>query len=177
VNASETPGVAPVQLELGRPGGGTWILEDGSVDSVQWVLLPPAVHPQPLEVEQAYHAWGGRLCANLIGPHYPEDPQRGLQIGVHPRAWACLIRLGPLEGGAWKSRRPIQGGLLAHPGGHLAFELEPRAGGTVLTVAVRGLRPRMPARLYLIVQRRMHERATFAFLRQCVRQLKGEQET
>jgi hypothetical protein len=153
------------------------VRDDGSVDSVQWVLLPPGVQPDPLVVEQAYHAWGGRLCAHLLGPHYPGEPADGLRIGFHPKAWACLISLGPLEGDPARSRRAIQGGLLARPGGHLAFEFEPRHGGTVLTVAVRGLRPRMPARLYQIVQRQMHERATFAFLRQCVRQLQGNTPT
>ena len=166
---------APANLIPGRPGGGTWLLDDGTFDSVQWVLLPAFEPPDPLQVEQAYHAWSSRITAHTVGIHYPQpDPHAALWIGFAPEPWASLIRMGPLQGTRWSHRRMIQGGLLAGAGGYLAFDFERRERGVVVSVAVRTLRPRMPNWLYLIVQRRLHERATFAFLRQCVRRWGGD---
>ena len=46
---------------------------------------------------------------------------------------------------------------------------DPPQEGTRLTVAVSALRPRLPLWLYFYVQARLHERTTFAFLRQILR--------
>jgi hypothetical protein len=72
------------------------------------------------------------------------------------------------EPGRRRARR-IVGGLLAHAGGALAFELLPVARATRVRVALTGFRPRMPRFIYLVTQRQLHERSTFAFLRQVAR--------
>ena len=79
----------------------------------------------------------------------------------------AAIRMSAPEQVPGRRARRILGGLLASESGELAFELTPGPDGrTRLTVALRAFRPRMPLFVYLRTQRRLHERSTFAFLRE-----------
>lgn len=90
---------------------------------------------------------------------------------IRPTLVPCApaaIRMSAPELAPGRRARRILGGLLAYEGGELAFELasSPDGGRTRLTVALRAFRPRMPLFVYLLTQRRLHERSTFAFLRE-----------
>ena len=119
-------------------------------------------------VERHYFAWVPRLAGQAVHPHYLPDGR--LELAPWPLDWPRLIKMAPvvLEQDARHRRRirPIRGGFLAKPGGSLEFELLRRPGGRRLVVAVRALSPRLPLGLYLSVQTPLHERSTFAFLRE-----------
>ncbi|RMG09827.1 MAG: hypothetical protein D6731_18870 [Planctomycetota bacterium] len=156
---------APWRVET--PQGGTWVREGGTVDSVQWVDLPRGLPHDLAAVERAYFAWVPRLSMGVVRARAVGE---GLSLGLAPLHWPIAIRLGSAEEGEGRRARGIEGGLLADPGGEIAFEVYPRAEGQRLAVAVRRLRPRLPRRLYFYAQAPLHERATFAFLRQAVRE-------
>ena len=152
----------------GRMAGSTWIRRDGRADSVQWLDLPGEQELDLAWVERHYFAWVPRLAGQAVHPHYL--PDGGLELAPRPLDWPRLIRMAPVvseEDAVHRRRiRPIRGGFLAKPGGSLEFELLRRPAGRRLVVAVRALSPRLPLGLYLSVQTPMHERSTFAFLRE-----------
>ena len=152
-------------------GGGTWTRPDGHVDSVQWVDVPARPAPDLEAVERAYFRWVPRLTADLIQPRWDSGPSGPQQIGPWPLPGVGLIRLGSprVSDGGRRRERPIEGGVLARPGGELVFEWFPTEAGGRLCVAVVALRPRLPRSLYVRIQRRMHERSTFGFLREFAR--------
>ncbi|MBL4847278.1 MAG: hypothetical protein JKY65_17300 [Planctomycetes bacterium] len=94
------------------------------------------------------------------------SPDGTLRLAIEPFEWPSVIRMTEAHVGEETWARSIVGGWLAVPGGSLAFELRARPGGRRLIVAVRDLNPRLPKPLYLTVQATMHERSTFAFLRE-----------
>lgn len=149
--------------------GGTWTRETGLVDSVQWVDLPDCPGWDLADLERLYFAWVPRLVAYHVLPHYhPSDGS--LCLAIEPFGWPPAIRMDAPQLTAETRVRPIIGGwLAAAPGGSLDFELRPHPGGRRLVVAVRGLAPRLPKPLYYRIQSRMHERSTFAFLREMSR--------
>ncbi|MCO5166084.1 MAG: hypothetical protein M9894_06915 [Planctomycetes bacterium] len=149
---------------------------DRAVDSIQWIDLPSAP-PQDLPaLERLYFAWVPRIGGQLAAP----DPaavgsEAPLAIEVQAPGRPPAIRMSAPEEAPGRRARRILGGLLAYPGGELAFELgpPPAAAGVRLTVALRAFRPRMPLPVYLLTQRRLHERSTFAFLREVARTVTG----
>jgi len=155
-------------LALWRPwllSGGTWTRESGLVDSVQWVDLPDCPAWDLQSLERLYFAWVPRLVAGHVLPHWhPSDGS--LRLAIEPFAWPPAIRMEPALVTSETWRRPIIGGWLATPGGSLDFELRARDTGRRLVVAVRGLSPRLPKPLYYRIQSRLHERSTYAFLRE-----------
>jgi hypothetical protein len=108
---------------------------------------------------------GGELAApdpGVAGTDAPLVIRPTLVPGAPP-----AIRMSAPELEPGRRARRILGGLLAYEGGELAFELGPAPEGrTRLTVALRAFRPRMPLFVYLLTQRQLHERSTFAFLRE-----------
>lgn len=162
-------------LALWRPwllSGGTWTRDSGLVDSVQWVDLPDCPAWDLSMVERHYFAWVPRLVATMVRPHWhPSDGS--LRLAIEPFAWPPAIRMQPPLITAETWRRPIIGGWLATPGGSLDFELRPRDGGRRLIVAVRALSPRLPEPLYYRIQSRLHERSTYAFLREMRRRCRA----
>lgn len=151
-----------------RPRGGTWVRPDGSIDSVQWIDLDGrAARLDLAALERAYFAWVPRISAGLMGPE-PGGAGRDapLRLGVRPWTWPEAIRMATPGVTPGRRSRAILGGLLAHAGGSLAFEAEPRGGLTRIRVALLGFRPRLPLAVYLRTQRRLHERSTYAFLRE-----------
>lgn len=143
--------------------------EDGApvIDSVQEVLLPgPA--PDLRAVERAYFRWVPAVSAGVAAPRWSRDPDAALSIRV--LGLLPLIRMTAAAGHPQRRRaRMIMGGLLAHPGGELCFEVEPVRADTLLRVALRGFRPRAPGWLYWRTQRQLHERSSLAFLREAAR--------
>lgn len=155
-------------LALWRPwrlSGGTWIREDGRADSVQWVDLPDCPAWDLERLERLYFAWVPRLVASQVRPHW-NDSDGSLRLAIEPLAWPPVIRMDPAELTSETRRRPIVGGWLATSGGSLDFELRTHGAGRRLVVAVRGLSPRLPLFLYLRIQTPLHERSTYAFLRE-----------
>lgn len=137
------------------------------IDSLQEVVLPGPL-PDLRGVERAYFRWVPAVSAGFAKPRFGADPDGPLTI----RVLGCLplIRMTPAAGHPQERRaRTIMGGLLAHPGGELAFELEPVGGGALLRVALRGFKPRLPGWLYWATQRQLHERSSLAFLREAAR--------
>lgn len=141
---------------------------DGSVDSLQEVLLP-GPPPGLVALERAYFRWVPAISADFAAPRWPEGPGGPLRIEVAPLGLALIRMAPPAEEPGRRRARAVLGGLLAHGGGELSFELEPGPRGTLLRVALRGFRPRMPAWLYWATQRPLHERSSLAFLRQVAR--------
>jgi hypothetical protein len=155
--------------EPGKLHGGTWLRADGTVDSVQWLDLPG--HP-PLDLaslETLYFRWVPALTAGLVRPR--AHPDGRLSIGIEPWHWPQAIRMAPPHVGPGERVRPIEGGLLADAGGSIGFLIHPYPDGARLIVALRALRPRLPKWLYFRIQAAMHERSTFAFLREVRRAL------
>lgn len=154
-----------------RPQGGTWVRPDGSIDSVQWIDLP-APPPQDLAtLERTYFAWVPRIGGGLAGPD-PRALGTPRALSIRTFAGPEAIRMTTPEEGPGRRARKITGGLLAFAGGELAFEVGPspaEPGGTRVTVALTGFRPRMPRFVYWLTQRQLHERSTFAFLREVAR--------
>jgi hypothetical protein len=150
----------------GRLAGRTWEKPDGLVDSVQWIDLTACPALDLAALEREYFAWVPRIAVQMVRPSYGPD---GLFLGVEPLLWPRLIRMAPAEQTAETRSRAIRGGFLARPGGWIAFELLPHPGGRRLVVALRDFDPRLPRWLYFRVQTRLHERSTFAFLRQVAR--------
>jgi hypothetical protein len=147
-----------------KPRGGTWERDDGSVDSVQWIDLPG---PGPVDLaflEPRYFAWVPRLSAGFVCPR--REPDGRLTMAVQPLHFPLAIGMGVLERDEHTLFRPIEGGMLAAPGGRIEFVRDVREDGTRLAVAVRSLRPRLPRWLYFRLQAQLHERSTFAFLRE-----------
>ena len=145
---------------------------DRSIDSIQWIDLPGPPPQDLATLERLYFDWvpriGGQLAAPAPGVPGTDGP---LTIEAQVPGRLPAIRMTPPEQRPGRRARAIVGGLLAHPGGELAFELEPRPADAAvrLTVALRRFRPRMPLPIYLLTQRRLHERSTFAFLREVAR--------
>jgi hypothetical protein len=136
----------------------------GTVESIQAVRLP-GPPPDLRAVERAYFRWVPAVSAGFAAPRWSADPDGPLRIAVQPLGLP-LIRMTAAAGDPRRRRgRTIMGGLLAWPGGELSFEVEPAGAATLLRVALRGFRPRMPAWLYWSVQRPLHERSSLAFLR------------
>lgn len=162
------PWRSPVRARVGALGlrGGTWTRPDGAVDSVQWIDLParPALDLAALEAD--YFAWVPAMSAGLVRPEAPAlgRPAR-LAIGLGRAARPAMVRMEAPRLDAWRRLRPIVGGLLAHPGGWLSFEVHARPRATRLAVCLVGFWPRLPLFVYLRTQARLHERSTFAFLR------------
>jgi hypothetical protein len=163
-------------VRIGDLRGGTRIDPDGSALSVQWVDLPPTTPALDLQaVEVRYFAWVPVLANGLVGPHWPSGVSGPLVMGFRPRGWLPLIRMGRPEEearGCLRRRfRPLVGGVLAAPGGEIAFETYRLPQVMRLLVAVRGLRFRLPSPLYTRLQGRVHERSTYAFLREARHEL------
>lgn len=154
-----------------RLAGATRLHADGGVESVQEVLLPPGPAPDLRALERGYYRWVPIISAGTAVPRWSsEGPDGPLAIRCWPLGWPVAIAMGPPEVVPERRRaRPVLGGLLAHPGGEMALELEPAPGGTVLRAALRGFRPRMPWWLYRRTQVGLHERSTYAFLREVAR--------
>jgi hypothetical protein len=167
--AAEVP--VPERDAPWQPGklcGGTWVRPDGGIDSVQWVDLEDAEDMRLDAIEREYFRWVPRLSAGMVRLR-----QAGtrLTLGIEPFHWPRVIRLAAVRETEELRERDIEGGFLAHPGGLLGFELRRREEGRRLVVAVRRLEPRLPRWLYFLVQAPLHERSTFAFLRQARRAL------
>ena len=166
--AAAGPVLTREALALWRPwllSGGTWTRDSGLVDSVQWVDLPDCPAWDLAGLERLYFAWVPRLVASQVLPHW--HPSEGsLHLAIEPFAWPPVIRMDPPRVTSETWCRPIVGGWLATPGGSLDFELRPRDTGARLVVAVRGLAPRLPKHLYYRIQSPLHERSTYAFLRE-----------
>jgi hypothetical protein len=164
-----------------RPRGGTWVRPDGAVDSIQWLDLDARRArgaPDVLDLaalERAYFAWVPRMAAGVVGPQRGRSgTDQPLRLGLLPWAWPVAIAMQPPETGPGRRARSILGGALAFAGGALAFELEPRPGDLLrVRVALTGFRPRAPLVVYLVTQRRLHERSTFAFLREVGRRVES----
>lgn len=161
-----------------RPGGGTWVRPDGSVDSIQWLDLDARLTRGARDVldlaalERAYFAWVPRMAAGLVGPQPGRSgTDQPLRLGLLPWAWPIAIAMRPPESTPGRRARAILGGALAFAGGALAFELEERGDVLRVRVALTGFLPRAPLPLYLVTQRRLHERSTFAFLREVRRRV------
>ncbi|MBX3468180.1 MAG: hypothetical protein KF878_15015 [Planctomycetes bacterium] len=145
---------------------------DRAVDSIQWIDLPRAPARDLATLERLYFAWVPRIGGHLAAPDGAEGSARPLTIEVQAPGRPPAIRMTPPEEAPGRRARRILGGLLAYAGGELAFEVGPapeRADHVRLTVALRAFRPRMPLPVYLMTQRRLHERSTFAFLREVAR--------
>jgi hypothetical protein len=149
---------APLRLR-----GGTWVRADGSIDSVQWVDVPGLADVDMDALEPRYYAWVPRLSAGGVRPHSDGDR---LLLTFQPFHTPLVICMGPLQRTERSLVRSIDGGLLAHPGGTMGFEYEPHPEGVRLVVAMRAFRPRLPGWLYFGLQAQLHERSTFAFLRE-----------
>lgn len=130
---------------------------------MQWIDLPRCPELDLGDLERAYFKWVPRLTVDGVRPHWSDQ---GLFLAPEPFGWPRLIRMDPAQDEPGLRVRAIIGGFLAGRGGAIEFELRPFPAGRRLVVAVRGLRPRLPAWLYLRLQSRMHVRSTFAFLRQ-----------
>lgn len=152
-----------------EPAGSTWIRTDGRADSVQWIDLPTSTPFDLAWAERHYFAWVPRLCAHLVQPNSLAAGE--LFLAPEPLAWPPLIFMRAREGDERRRVRPIEGGFLARAGGSLDFELLERPRGLRLVVAVRGLRPRLPLLLYLALQTPMHQRSSWAFLREVRRRV------
>ncbi len=148
---------------VGALQGGTWEQPDGSVDSVQWVDLPGPGDLDLAWIEPAYFAWVPTLS---VGTVLSRQEGEEMTLGIIPFHWPKAIRLSQPAVDADSLARSILGGMLAQAGGSIGFELERRPEGLRMVVAVRGLRPRLPRFLYFSLQAQLHERSTFAFLRQ-----------
>ena len=138
---------------------------------MQWVDLPDCPRWALADLERLYFAWVPRLCASHVLPRWSEEGT--LRIAIEPFGWPPAIRMerAQVEEETWV--RPIVGGWLAAPGGSLEFELRAHAQGRRLIVAVRDLSPRLPKPLYFRLQATMHERSTYAFLREMKRRCVG----
>ncbi len=159
-----------------RPAGATWPRGDGAYDSVQWLDLPARAATLDLAaLERAYFAWVPRIAADAVGP--VAGPGGRLSIGpLLTGARPAAIRMAAAEErtreAVRRRGRAILGGLLASPGGELAFELGPAPRGAQsaatirLRVSLMGFRTRLPGAVYLATQARLHVRSTFAFLRE-----------
>lgn len=147
---------------------------DRSIDSIQWIDLPRPPAQDLASLERLYFDWVPRIGAHLAAAEpLAAGTGRPLTIEAQLPARLPAIRMTAPEQAPGRRARAIFGGLLAHPGGELALELTRRPGapeGSVrLTVALRRFRPRLPLFVYLLTQRRLHERSTFAFLREVAR--------
>lgn len=154
-----------------RPEGGTWVRPDGSIDSIQWIDLPARPAMSLAALERAYFAWVPVIGGGLAAPD-PAAAGTSRPLSIHTFAGPLAICMTTPEEGPSRRSRRITGGLLAFSGGELAFEVGPAptgSGATRVTVALTGFRPRMPRFLYWITQRQLHERSTFAFLREVAR--------
>ncbi|MEZ6184770.1 MAG: hypothetical protein R3F62_07150 [Planctomycetota bacterium] len=120
------------------------------------------------ELERAYFAWVPRISAGMVRPTWHGD-DGPLVLGLQPCGWPQAIRLAPATVSETHLERKIEGGLLAHPGGSLAFSQVRHGERVQLTVALMDFHPRMPRWLYLPTQRRLHVRSTYAFLREIAR--------
>ncbi len=145
---------------------------DRSIDSIQWIDLPAAPPQDLATLERLYFDWVPRIGGQLAAPA-PGVPgtDRPLAIEAQVPGRLPAIRMTPPALAPGRRARSILGGLLAYPGGELAFEVaaRPESATVRLTVALRQFRPRMPLPIYLLTQRRLHERSTFAFLREVAR--------
>lgn len=153
-----------------RLRGGTRLNADRSADSIQEVLLPPGPPPDLAGLERAYFRWVPIISAGTAAPRWASGPDGPMAIVCWPLGWPVAIAMGPPRTVPERRRaRDVLGGLLAHPGGELAFELDPVPEGTVLRVALRGFRHRMPPWIYRRTQKSLHERSTYGFLREVAR--------
>lgn len=145
---------------------------DRSIDSIQWIDLPGPPRQDLATLERLYFDWVPRIGGQLAAPEPGvAGTDRPLTIQAQVPGRLPAIRMAAPEVTPGRRARAIMGGLLAYAGGELAFEVAPRPeDATVrLTVALRRFKPRMPLPIYLITQRRLHERSTFAFLREVAR--------
>lgn len=147
----------------GRLRGGTWVTDYGGVDSVQWVDLPGPGNLDLAFLEPLYFAWVPCISVGTVKPRYDDSL---LSLGLVPFHWPVAIRMDEPQTTDTARVRSIQGGMLASGGGSIGFHALRRSEGARLVVAVRSLHPRLPLWLYFRIQARLHERSTFAFLRQ-----------
>lgn len=141
---------------------------------MQWLDLPACPALSFAALEALYFAWVPRLSSGMVRPYWSGAPaSSSLRLGIEPLGWPCAIRMGPPAREVERWSRPILGGLLARGAGSLDFEVLARAEGRRLVVAVRGLSPRLPRSLYYPIQSQLHERSTFAYLREIARRVAG----
>jgi len=141
---------------------------DYRVLSIEWIELPRACSLSLRELERAYFAWVPRISAGMVRPRWVGD-DGPLRLEVQPLGWPLAIGLSPAEETPSRLLRRIEGGMLAHPGGYLAFSQARQDERVQLTVALVDFRPRLPRWIYLPTQRRLHVRSTYAFLREVAR--------
>ena len=146
--------------------GGTWRLPDGRFESIQWLDLPVERELDLEVMERAYFAWVPRLSAEMVRPHWLAGPSGPLFLAIEPLGFPPVIRLEAPQLGEGQRWRGILGGTLAYPGGSFGFCQLPMPGGLRLVVSVRRLRARLPDFLYLRLQTPLHERSTYASLRE-----------
>jgi hypothetical protein len=89
----------------------------------------------------------------------------------------CVLRLGALEpcaipGFAAAAERMVLGGLSAHRGGRLLYDLRLLNGDLALHVRLLGFKPRLPRLLFSLTQAQMHQAA----VRRAVRGLAADYE-
>jgi hypothetical protein len=142
-------------------------LEAGVVDSVQALELPPGVATglgNLAALERLYFSWVPRLTSDLVrtAPATDAGWEGELQTRPTPTGWPLVMSLGPPVGGPNLRRRAILGGWLAESSGSFAIERR----GDALIVAVHDFRPKMPLSLYERFQVPLHDRVSYAFLRQ-----------
>lgn len=161
-----------------RTASGRIFRADGRVHSVQIVDLPRQPQIDLARLEQAYFSWIPRTTGRLVTPHWEsEDGIHGpVRLAPSPSGWPTLMRLGAPRTAGVRRVREIEGGFLARPGGTFSIELTPSPGlgerrsrGMRLAVAVRSYSPRLPRFFYLMLQRPLHERISFGFLREVLR--------
>ena len=144
---------------------------DYRVVSIEWIELPRACELSLRELERAYFAWVPRISAGAVRPSW-KGPEGPLHLELQSWGWPQAIRLAPAEETPTQLKRAIEGGLLAHPGGYLAFSQHRDGARVQLVVALVDFRPRLPRWLYLPTQRRLHVRSTYAFLREVTRRMR-----
>ncbi|MBI5483244.1 MAG: hypothetical protein HY888_02145, partial [Deltaproteobacteria bacterium] len=160
------------------------LVEDGSVFSVQWSVMPVAIAAglSPLNLLERYLAYIKKCTFSIIRPLVLNT---GLEFRLLNTGWSLISFLPPQAGAGFATLR-ICGGLLVQPRqcgcGEFRFELDTLPEGVRVSLRLSDFCPlilgssspsALRFRLYQLTQATIHRRVAVRFLAQLYRELAG----